>query len=89
MGKASRLKKERVLMPAVTHEPAVPSNWPDGHVDVALTDWEESECIVVTIHGVQHFLHSTTAHELSKKLDARIGEWDAYAKSQGAPGVLG
>lgn len=43
MGKASRLKAERQQIKvirepvAVTHEPEVPNNWPDGHVGVALT----------------------------------------------------
>ncbi|WP_281242413.1 hypothetical protein [Herbiconiux ginsengi] len=37
---------------------------------------------------MRHYLHSTTAYELSKKLDGRIREWDVYAKSKGAPGVI-
>lgn len=71
-----------------TREPAVPDNWPNGHVGVGLTGDDVSECFVVTIHGVRHYLHSTTAHELSKMLQAKISEWDVYAKSHGAPGVL-
>jgi hypothetical protein len=52
-----------------------PVDWPDGHVDVALTGAEDSGCIVVTVHGVRHYLHSTTTHELNKKLTARIADW--------------
>jgi hypothetical protein len=43
----------------------VPQNWPNGHVAVTLTKQEEAECIAVTIHGVRHYLHSTTARELA------------------------
>lgn len=88
MGKASRIKRERSNVVSVTHEPEVPTNWPDGHVDVDLTGIEDDECIVVTIHGVRHYLHTTTAHELNKKLTSRIQEWDRGAKALGAPGVL-
>ncbi|AQX81785.1 hypothetical protein SAMN06295974_1939 [Plantibacter flavus] len=88
MGKASRIKRERGSVITATHEPKVPQNWPDGHVGVELTGSDDAECIVVTIHGVRHYLHSSTAYELSKMLDSRIEEWDSYAKSQGAPGVL-
>ncbi|SDZ26534.1 hypothetical protein SAMN05216554_2905 [Herbiconiux ginsengi] len=89
MGKASRNKRGRANVPAVTHEPDAPlANWPEGHADVELTGDDDSECIAVTIHGVRHYLHSTTAYELSKKLDGRIREWDVYAKSKGAPGVI-
>lgn len=40
-------------------------------------------------HGlaIRHYLHSTTADELSKKLSGRIEEWDTYAKSRGVAGV--
>jgi hypothetical protein len=71
-----------------THEPDEPLNWPDGHVNVELTGDDRDECIAVTIHGVRHYLHSTTAQALSEKLIGRIQKWDTYAKSQGAPGVL-
>jgi hypothetical protein len=65
MGKAIRNKSERSRPTSITHEPNVPSNWPDGHVDVALTGDGAEECIGVTVDGVRHFLHSTTAQELS------------------------
>lgn len=74
-------------LPAVTHEPAVPLNWPDGHVAVAMTGADQMECIEVTIHGVKHYLHSTTARELSDMLLARIDEWNELAVAEGAPPV--
>jgi hypothetical protein len=88
MGKASRLRRERASATSETHEPAQPVDWPDGHVRVDLTGPEQSECIVVTIHGVRHHLHSTTAQALNERLTDKIEDWDAIAKSHGAPGVL-
>lgn len=70
-----------------THEPDVPVNWPEGHVGVALTEDDQDECIEVTIHGVRHYLHSSTAQELSRMLSARIEEWNKIAQSSGFPGV--
>ncbi len=70
-----------------THEPAIPQNWPDGHVAVALTGDDEDECIEVTIHGVKHYLHSTTARELSNMLASRIDEWNGIASESGFPTV--
>lgn len=66
-----------------THEPAVPRNWPEGHVAVTLTGDDQDECIEVTVHGVRHYLHSTTARELSNMLKARIEEWNAVARRAG------
>lgn len=88
MGKAARLKAERAnVVPAATHEPLVPTNWPDGHVGVAITDPDDDECIEVTIHGVRHYLHSSTARELNNMLAARLEEWNGIAQRFGAPGV--
>lgn len=93
MGKASRLKSERQQVKViresvtVTHEPDVPQNWPDGHVAVALTGNEQDECIEVMIHGVRHYLHSSTAQELNRMLGSRIEEWNKTAQAVGFPGV--
>nr|WP_146077538.1 hypothetical protein [Clavibacter michiganensis] len=73
VGKASRPKLERDSagvgvsgrpgMPAgtvlvrETHEPEVPLNWPDGHVNVELTGDDQDESFAVTIHGVRRYLH--------------------------------
>lgn len=71
-----------------THEPDWPlPGWPDSHVDVQVTDIEEDECIAVTVHGVTHYLHSTTARELSNKLLGRLEEWNRSARGAGFPGV--
>lgn len=71
-----------------THEPAVPIDWPHGHVavmrmdpaarqlqqlatddvNVSLTDATASECIAIDLAGTRHFLHSSTARELSNML---------------------
>jgi hypothetical protein len=82
-----RGKKPAKILIRETHEPAVPQNWPDGHVAVELTGAEEAECIEVTIHDVRHYLHSTTARELSNMLLTRIEEWNEIARMGGAPGV--
>jgi len=93
MGKASRLKAERPQVKVIrepvteTHEPMVPRNWPDGHVGVALTGDDQDECIEVTIHGVRHYLHSSTAQELNNMLSSRIEEWNKTAQAVGFPGV--
>lgn len=85
MGKASRNKNERTTRGVtVTHEPAVPQNWPEGHVSVALTDADQDECLEITIHGVKHYLHSTTARELNNMLIAKIDEWNVTAEAGGA-----
>lgn len=71
----------------VTFEPEVPVNWPDGHVNVTLTDDDHDECIKVRIHGVDHYLHSTTAAELYKALGRNLRAWDRMARDAGALGV--
>jgi hypothetical protein len=75
-----------------THEPEVPIiNWPNGHVAVDLTGAVDDECIVVTVHGVKHYLHTTTARELQKMLVDRIDEWKtsnaAELRRRGLPEV--
>ncbi|WHP19292.1 hypothetical protein [Cellulomonas sp. ES6] len=70
-----------------THEPDEPVNWPRGHVDVQLTGDEHDECIVVTVHGVKHYLHSTTARALSDALLERLDEWNKVSRAAGFPGA--
>ncbi|MCW2857873.1 MAG: hypothetical protein JWR52_3488 [Marmoricola sp.] len=82
-----RGKKPAKVVIKETHEPEVPFNWPDGHVAVALTDEAQGECIEITIHGVRHYLHSSTARELSIRLIARIDEWNSVAVAAGYPPV--
>lgn len=82
MGKASR---NRVVRSSTsvrrelikeTREPETPIDWPEGHVNVTLTGDDQMECVLVEIHGVKHYLHTTTARELEKVLHARIEEWN-------------
>jgi hypothetical protein len=70
--KPARLIKE-------THEPELLVNWPNGHAAVTLTGADQAECIEVTIHGVRHYLHSTTARALDLMLFERIAEWNETA----------
>ncbi len=70
-----------------TYEPSVPQDWPHGHVAVALTDDDKDECIEVTVHGVKHYLHSSTARALSDMLLERIEEWNGIAIRAGYPPV--
>ncbi|WP_445338691.1 hypothetical protein [Clavibacter sp. CFBP 8614] len=89
MGEGSRLKAERgpAPIPAETDEPAVPRDWPDGHVVVTITDPDDDECIAISIHGVLYDLHSTTAREWNIMLGERLDEWNETAKKRGVPGV--
>lgn len=70
-----------------THEPDVPQNWPDGHASVALTGDDQDECIEITIHGILHYLHSSTARELSNMLLGRLRDWNEIAVRAGYPPV--
>ncbi len=53
-----------------THEPENPlPNYPHSHVKVDDVFMENcSECVKITIHGVEHFLHRTTAFALYDEL---------------------
>jgi hypothetical protein len=57
-------------------------------VDIRETGMNEEECFIITIHGIDHYLHATTAYELYKKMGEVITEWDKEAKRHGAPGVI-
>lgn len=59
-----------------THEPAIPYNWPWGHVSAALTGDDAEECFLVTIHGVEHFLHATTVRTLSDMLLSLLEQYN-------------
>ncbi|MGY4541182.1 hypothetical protein ACVWY0_001091 [Arthrobacter sp. UYNi723] len=80
-------------IPAETHEPDMPTDWPHGHVAVAraerdgvladlltsnvavtLTDDAEDECLALDMGDTRHFLHSSTARELSNMLLALNGQ---------------
>ena len=89
MSKTNRLKREGSIrsMTTETHEPDLPRDWPYGHVGVEFTDDDEDGCIEARIHGIKHYLHSSTARELSKMLNAKIDEWNGVAKRAGFSGV--
>ncbi len=87
--KATRRAQKQRVTPAslVTHEPAMPVNWPHSHVSVELTDSSIDECLVITIHGVKHYLHATTARELEKMLTGKLVEYNQRCAKYGIPGV--
>ena len=68
--------------PRTTHEPDVPINWPDGYVSSKMTGDDDDECIIVEIHGVMHYLHSTTARALQESLGKTLDEWNEFAREQ-------
>lgn len=73
--KQNKARRERPL-PAATREPHVaPAGWPGSVVRSELTGPDDDECVRVTIHGVEHLLHATTARALS---DALLKTLDAY-----------
>jgi hypothetical protein len=77
MGRAKQNKPRRERpLPAVTHEPhEPPPGWPGSSVRSELTGPDIDECVRVTIHGVEHLLHATTARALS---DSLLKTLDAY-----------
>ena len=84
MGKARRNRVVRgPVLITETREPATPHNWPEGHVRATLTGDEDNECILVEIHGVKHYLHSTTARELEKAIYVALYEWNNSPKMVG------
>jgi hypothetical protein len=66
-----------------TREPANPVNWPQGHVSVDITDDSISECFTITIHGIKHYLHATSARALSDMLLEKLDEWNREAQQVG------
>lgn len=84
MGRQKPGKPRQSATSRVTREPnPVLTGWPRSHVAVELTGDEAEECVRVTIHGVEHLLHASTARELSNMLLAKL---DAY--NEGVRAVL-
>lgn len=80
----TRTAGHAVRSAAETHEPEQPlPGWPGSHVSVNMTSPAEPECIAVRIHGVTHYLHSTTAAELHRSLGATLREWNTIARAAG------
>jgi hypothetical protein len=66
-----------------THEPEEPMNWPEGHVTSRFVDSTDvPECICVTVHGVEHYLHATTARELVRWLSKTLDDWNDHAATE-------
>lgn len=53
-----------------THEPLQPlPNYPESHVRLEDVFFEDcAECVKITIHGTEHYLHRTTAFALYEQL---------------------
>lgn len=84
--KAGKPRRERPVRE--THEPDLPlPGWPSSHADSELTGTDEEECVVVTVHGVRHFLHATTARELHESLGKTLVEYNTVCDTAGMPGV--
>ena len=90
MGKGARVREVRAAHETlrVTHEPHEPVNWPEGHVRSEMTSSEHFECIMVEIHGVKHYLHTTTAAELVVSVRNTIDEWNKMAVGRGGKPVV-
>lgn len=66
----------------VTHEPEVPVNWPEGHVEVvSVFDDPVSECLKIRIHDSEHYLHRTTALALARQLGDYFDQLSARDKA--------
>ncbi|MFJ9027579.1 hypothetical protein ACIRQP_03485 [Streptomyces sp. NPDC102274] len=88
MGRAKPSKPRRERPASETHEPGMPlPNWPSSHVSAQLTGDDQDECVKVTIHGVDHYLHATTAHELHTALGERLDQFNGVTRAAGLPGV--
>jgi hypothetical protein len=88
MGRVKPGKPHRERLVRETHEPTMPlPGWPKSHVSVDLTGDDEFECVLVTIHGVEHYLHASTARELQKMLGSALEEYNAVCEEHGAPQV--
>lgn len=88
MGRAKAGKPRRERPVNETHEPDSPlPGWPASHADSELTGSDRDECVVVTVHGVRHYLHATTARELHAALGKTLVEYNAVCDNAGFPGV--
>lgn len=86
MGRVKPGKPGRIRPINETREPLQPlPGWPKSHVRVDLTDDDEFECVLVTIHGVKHYVHASTARELQRMLEGRLKEYNAVCEENGAP----
>jgi len=88
MGRAKPGKQHRERPIRETHEPTEPlPGWPKSHVSSELTGDDQFECVRVTIHGVEHYLHATTARELQLMLEENLKAYNELCEKHGAPKV--
>lgn len=88
MGRVKPGKPSRERLIRETHEPAEPlPGWPASHVSAELTGDDEFECVRVTIHGVEHYVHASTARELQLMLTGTLDKYNALCEEHGAPQV--
>ena len=88
MGRAKPGKPQRERLIRETHEPVMPlPDWPQSHVDAELTGDDDFECVLVTIHGVKHYLHASTARELQLMLEGKLKQYNATCEELGVPQV--
>ncbi|GAB1641788.1 hypothetical protein KRMM14A1259_22110 [Krasilnikovia sp. MM14-A1259] len=52
-----------------------------------LTGDELSECVRLTVHGVDHYLHSTTARELANAIEVVLEDYNKKAIAEGVDPV--
>jgi hypothetical protein len=59
---------------------------PQSHVSVDLTDADEDEdeCVLITIHGVKHCVHASTAFELQRMLESGLKSFNSVSEHDGA-----
>ncbi|MER5556367.1 hypothetical protein ABT001_32720 [Streptomyces sp. NPDC002793] len=88
MGRVKPGKPPRERLIRETREPVQPlPGWPESHVSAELTGDDEFECVVVTIHGVKHYVHASTARELQLMLEGSLKRYNDVCEEHGAPTV--
>ncbi|NWF25219.1 hypothetical protein HW130_02900 [Streptomyces sp. PKU-EA00015] len=88
MGRVKPGKPHRERLIRETREPEQPlPDWPKSHVSAELTGDDQFECVLVTIHGVEHYLHASTARELQLMLDSKLKEYNGVCEELGVPQV--
>ena len=88
MGRVKPGKPQRERLIRETREPEEPlPGWPASHVAAELTGDDDFECVRVTVHGVEHYLHATTARELQNALGSRLDEYNALCVKHGGATV--
>lgn len=88
MGRVKPGKPGRERLIRETREPLQPlPGWPGSHVSAELTGDDDFECVVVTVHGVKHYVHASTARELQLMLEGTLKEYNAGCEEIGVPQV--